>query len=181
MVAQIQADIQPDTLATTIDAVRAHLRQTDEPVATFAADTALLEEYRTKVTIRDFELIVDEPPLIGGGDAGPTPVELVLAALGTCQEIVYATYARVLGIPLDGVTVRAEGRVDLRGFFGVADVPAGFQDVSFAVEIDSPAAPAEVERLIAEVNAHCPVLDILKQPVRVEGTYRLNGEASTAP
>ena len=83
--------------------------------------------------IREFRFDVDEPPLIGGTDAGPTPVELVLAALGTCQEIVYATYARVLGIPLDGVAVSAEGRLDLRGFFGVADVPAGFQDVSFAV------------------------------------------------
>jgi len=55
-------------------------------------------------------------------------------------------------------------------------VPAGFQDVSFAVEIDSPVAPAEIERLVAEVNAHCPVLDILQQPVRVEGAYLLNGQ-----
>jgi putative redox protein len=173
------AQVQTDALAATIDAVRDNLRQTAEPVVTFAADTELLEEYRTRVTIRDFDLIVDEPPLIGGGDAGPTPVELVLAALGTCQEIVYATYARVLGIPLDGVKVRAEGRVDLRGFFGVADVPAGFQDVSFAVEIDSPAAPAEIERLVAEVNAHCPVLDILKQPVQVDGTFQHNGQPLT--
>jgi putative redox protein len=175
------APVQTDALAATIDAVRDNLRQTAEPVVTFTADTNLLEEYRTRVKIRDFDLIVDEPPLIGGGDAGPTPVELVLAALGTCQEIVYATYARVLGIPLDGVSVRAEGRVDLRGFFGVADVPAGFQDVSFAVEIDSPAATTDIERLVAEVNAHCPVLDILKQPVRIEGTYQLNGEPITAP
>jgi len=31
----------------------------------------------------------------------------------------------------------AEGRVDLRGFFGVSDVPAGFQDVSSSVRVDS--------------------------------------------
>ena len=28
--------------------------------------------------------------------------------------------------------------MDLRGFFGVADVPAGFQDVTFTVDISSP-------------------------------------------
>src|SRR5215218_4791958 len=77
------AQVQTEALAATIDAVRDNLRQTAEPVVTFAADTELLEEYRTRVKIRDFDLIVDEPPLIGGGDAGPTPVELVLAALGT--------------------------------------------------------------------------------------------------
>ncbi len=169
---------QADQLAATIDAVRVNLGQADaEPVATFAADTALVEGYRTEARIREFGLTADEPPTIGGTDAGPSPVELVLAALGTCQEIVYATYARVLGVPLDAVTVHAEGRVDLRGFFGVADVPAGFQDVSFAVDIASPAPPEAVARLVEAVNAHCPVLDILRQPLPVAGSYRHNGAA----
>ena len=167
-----------DALAGAIDAVRANLRSPDgDPVATFAADSRLVGGYRTEATVRQFSFPVDEPPLIGGTDAGPSPVELVLAALGTCQEIVYATYARVLGVPLDGVRVRAEGPVDLRGFFGVADVPAGFREVRFEVAIDSPAPPADVARLVAAVNAHCPVLDILRQPLPVAGSYRHNGVA----
>lgn len=172
---------QRDRLGTVIEQVRADLGQAPEPpVVTFAASSTLEDEYRTSVQIRDFRLDVDEPPLIGGTDAGPTPVELVLAALGTCQEIVYATYARVLDIPLDGVTVNAEGRVDLRGFFGVADVPAGFQDVRFTVDIASSASSADVARLVEAVNAHCPVLDILTQPVRVQGEVRLNGQSLDA-
>jgi putative redox protein len=83
----------------------------------------------------------------------------------------------VLGIPLDGVDVTAEGRVDLRGFFGVADVPAGFQDVTFTVDISSPAPAEDIARLVETVNAHCPVLDILTQPVSVRGEPRLNGQA----
>ena len=173
--------LQRDALADTIDAVRNDLGQAPEPpIATFAADTALVEGYRTEARIREFTLTVDEPEKIGGTDTGPTPVELVLAALGTCQEIVYSTYARVLGIPLDGVTVHAEGRIDLRGFFGVAEVPAGFQDVSFTVEIDSPASSDEVARLVEAVNAHCPVLDVLRQPVPVSGSYLHNGQPVSA-
>ena len=168
---------QTDRLAATIDAVRADLgKAPNAPIVTFAADTTLVDGYRADVRIRDFGLTVDEPTTIGGSDAGPSPVELVLAALGTCQEIVYATYARVLGIPVNGIKVHTEGRLDLRGFFGVADVPAGFQDVSFVVDIDSPAAPEEIARLVATVNDHCPVLDILKQPVPVDGIYRHNGQ-----
>lgn len=168
--------LQPDTLTTTIEAVRANLAQPDATtVVTFVADSKLSEGYQASVAIRDFTFAVDEPPTIGGTDTGPTPVELVLAGLGTCQEIVYATYARVLGIPLNSVAVRAEGRVDLRGFYGVADVALGFGDVSFAVEIDSPASSEEVARLVEAVNAHCPVLEILRNPIPVTGSYRHNG------
>jgi uncharacterized OsmC-like protein len=167
----------PDQLAATIDTVRDNLRQAPEPpIATFAASSSLGDNYQTSVSIRDFTLTVDEPPTIGGEDTGPTPVELVLAALGTCQEIVYATYARVRGIPLDSVRVHAEGRLDLRGFYGVADVPSGFQDVTFTVEVDSPASPEQIVELVAEVNTHCPVLEILRSPVATSGTYIHNGQ-----
>jgi putative redox protein len=170
------AEVQTDRLGGVIEQVRQNLAAAPEPpIATFAVTTALLNDYQTSVQIRDFSLTVDEPEQIGGNNTGPTPVELVLAALGTCQEIVYATYARVLGIPLNGVEVAAEGRLDLRGFFGVGEKPAGFQDVTYTVSIDSPASQDEIARLVAAVNAHCPVLDILQQPVSVSGSYRLNG------
>lgn len=169
------AEVQTDRLGGVIEQVRQNLAAAPEPpIATFAV-TALVNDYETRVQIRDFSLTVDEPEQIGGKNTGPTPVELVLAALGTCQEIVYATYARVLGIPLNGVEVSAEGRLDLRGFFGVAEEQAGFKDVTYTVAIDSPASQEEIARLIAAVNAHCPVLDILQQPVPVSGAYRLNG------
>ena len=166
----------PDELAVTIDTLRTNFREAPEPpIATFTADTALEDGYRTSAAIREFNLTIDEPPVIGGTDTGPTPVELVLAALGSCQEIVYATYARVLGIPLDGVSVRVEGRLDPRGFFGAADVPCGFMNIDFDVDVASPAGPEAIGRLVATVNAHCPVLDILRQPVPVRGNYTLNG------
>ena len=174
--------IQTDQLAETIEAVRTNLGQAAEaPIATFTAETRLVDGFETKAQVRQFGWTVDEPTEIGGRDSGPSPVELVLAALGTCQEIVYATYARVLGIPVDAVSVRAEGHLDLRGFFGVADVPAGFQSVSFAVEVQSPAPSEEVARLVAAVNAHCPVLDILRQPIPVAGSYTHNGQPVTVP
>ncbi len=78
----------------------------------FDAHTELVEGFLTKAQIRQFTLYIDEPPQLGGTDKGPNPVELVLAALGTCQEIVYAAYAAVLGIPLDSVKITVKGRLD---------------------------------------------------------------------
>lgn len=168
--------VQQDQLARQIATIRTHLRQAGDGVrASFAADTRLVEGFRTEARIRQFAFTIDEPASLGGTDQGPNPVELVLAALGTCQEIVYATYARLLDIPIESVSVRVEGTLDPRGFFGLADVPAGFSHVSYAVDIQSEASAQEIRRLIATANAHCPVLDILRQPLPVEGRYAHNG------
>jgi len=37
---------------------------------------------RQEVWVGPHQLVVDEPPEEGGNDAGPTPVELLLVALG---------------------------------------------------------------------------------------------------
>lgn len=173
--------VSTDQLAESVHAVRTDLNQAVEaPIATFTINSVLKNGFETRADIRQFSLTVDEPESLGGSDQGPTPVELVLSALGTCQEIVYATYARVLNIPIDRVAVRVEGRLDPRGFFGVTDVAAGFHSVAYAVDIESQAAPEEISRLIATVNAHCPVLDILREPVPVTGSYTHNGQTADA-
>ena len=55
----------------------------------------------------------------GGSDAGPNPVELILTGLATCQETAYRAYTTALGVPLDSVSIKLEGVLDLRGFFAV--------------------------------------------------------------
>lgn len=138
-------------------------------VATFESRSALQEGLRTEAKLRHHTLTVDEPEALGGTDAGPNPVELILAALGTCQEITYRAYATALGIPLDNVSVTLEGTIDLRGFFGVDDnVRAGYQSIRGTVRLESSADEDTLRNLRDAVNAHCPVLDILSQPVPVE-------------
>ncbi|MDD2725456.1 MAG: OsmC family protein [Methylovulum sp.] len=148
----------------------------------FKAKTRLLDGVRCAAEVRDFPpLIIDEPPELGGGDAGVNPVELILAALGTCQEIVYAAYAAVLDIPLEAVEVSAKGHLDLNGLFGLKEVPSGFQKISFETTVKSPAAQETIEKLVAVVEAHCPVLDTLTRPVEVAGTVTLNGAPLNFP
>ena len=142
-----------------------------EARATFESVSSLGEGFRSEVALRDHRLVVDEPESLGGTDSGPNPVELILAALGTCQEITYRAYAAALGIPLEHVSVTLEGDIDLRGFFAVDEsVRPGYQKLRGTVRVVSSADEETLETLQQAVNAHCPVLDIVSNPVPVELT-----------
>lgn len=135
---------------------------------TFTSSSRLGEGLCSEAKLRDHKLTVDEPEALGGSDAGPNPVELILAALGTCQEITYRAYASALEIPLNAVRVELEGDIDLRGFFAVDNsVRPGYGTIRGTVHLVSDAPAEDIEKLRQAVNAHCPVLDIVTKPVPV--------------
>lgn len=136
---------------------------------TFTSSSMLQDGLCSEAHMRQHTLTVDEPESLGGTDAGPNPVELILAALGSCQEITYRAYATALGIPLERVSVQLAGEIDLRGFFGVDNtVWPGYHKIHGTVTLESDASQEQLQQLQAAVNAHCPVLDILSRPVDVE-------------
>ena len=147
--------------------------------AVFHADTQLESGVRCGANVRDFPtMIIDEPPSLGGDDAGPNPAELLLVALGTCQEIMYAAFAAVEGVPLTEVKVKARGVIDLHGMFGLDEaVPAGFQKIRFETQLNSPADEATLKKLVETVERHCPILDTLVRAIDVSGHVVINGRA----
>lgn len=150
------------------DTQAAFRAQPEAAKATFTSSSRLTEGFRSEVSIRQHRLAADEPPALGGADSAPNPVELVLAALGTCQEITYRAYATAMGIPLESVSVDLAGDIDLRGFFAVDEsVRSGYQNIRGTVNIESSATQEQLQQLRAAVDAHCPVLDILTNKVPV--------------
>ncbi|HML43997.1 MAG: OsmC family protein [Hyphomicrobium zavarzinii] len=144
----------------------------------FRASTELGEGMHCLGKIRDFPAMsIDEPADLGGTDRGPNPVEIVLVALGTCQEIVYRAYAAVLGIELESVKCNLRGYIDLRGLFALQDdIPAGYQKIIFETEVKSSASREELCKLAEMVEKHCPVLNTLQAPVEVAGSVVINGQ-----
>lgn len=64
--------------------------------------------YRIDITSGGHALIADEPPALGGADAGFSPFSLVLAGLAACTGITLRMYAERKGWPDLGLTVELE-------------------------------------------------------------------------
>ncbi len=145
----------------------------------FAADTRLEEGVRCSATVRDLPAIpVDETAALGGCNASVNPVELMLVALGTCQEVLYAAHATILGIQLDAVEIKLRGYLDLQGLLALdPSIPAGFKTIKFETRIVSPDSPEKIKQLIELVESHCPVLDSLTRAVTTSSLAYLNGAA----
>ena len=147
----------------------------------YRSQSALIEGLRCEVQTRNFKLTVDERQMLGGNDAGPNPVELILSALGACQEITYRLYADLLGIPMDGITVEVTGDINLCGFFDVDETArSGYSNIAADVVIDSQASEEDLQRLKEAVDDHCPVLDILSNAIPVQITVRKKDIDSSA-
>jgi len=130
------------------------------------------------VTLREHKLVVDEPKSFGGKDEGPSPVELILAALATCQEITYKAFATASGINIESVSVNLTGTLDLHGFLALnKNTRPGFQHISGTVDIKSSSPKTEIDKLIDTVNTHCPVLDILSKGVPIKLFQKVTSRA----
>jgi uncharacterized OsmC-like protein len=155
----------PRPLEDVIQAVR------DDPAngrLTLAAGGVNADGVACRSQIRDHGLAIDEPMALGGTDTGPNPVELVLAALGSCQAITYRIWAGLLGIRLDEVRFETEGDIDIAGLLGLSDVRPGLGGIRHRVILVGPEPEERYRDLMAAVDAHCPVLDIVANPVPVE-------------
>jgi uncharacterized OsmC-like protein len=136
--------------------------------ALFSAEGTLVGVTEVDIRTGAHTFKVDEPPALGGADLAANPVQYALASLGSCQAITYRFWAAQLGIPFDKLTVRVEGDLDIRGFFGFDDtVRPGFTAVRVEVTVTGPESAERYAELAAAVDEHCPVLDLFKNPVPV--------------
>ena len=106
--------------------------------------------YRVRVSVRDFELVSDEPPEYDGGDAGPMPTELFLASLASCFAAAVAHAARKRGITLPDLEVVADGEYE------------GLRFSALRLTVRSTLARPELEPLVEKARTYCYVSNTLR-------------------
>jgi putative redox protein len=126
--------------------------------------------FRTEVLANGHPLIADEPLSVGGTNTGPSPYELLTAALGACTTMTLRMYADRKGWPLEAAEVRLEHEkihcVDC------ADAPRGrpkIDHISRELVIEGPLDENQRQRLV-EIADRCPVHRTLHSEIRVTTT-----------
>jgi putative redox protein len=122
--------------------------------------------FRQEIVVGRHRLTADEPAP-EGGDAGPNPYDLLLAALGSCTSMTVASYARRKQWPLESVTVRLRHAKVHAEDCAECETKAGFIDrIDLDVELAGPLTDEHRVRLM-EIAGRCPVHRTLTSEVGI--------------
>jgi uncharacterized OsmC-like protein len=121
-----------------------------------------------------FSWRADMPLALGGSNQAASPTELLLSALAGCAVVfIKDTLAPQLSVQVDAVRATATCSSDARGLIGMDGAAPGLQDISLAVQIESPAGQAAIERVMGVWQERCPVYLALEQPTPVRVSTRV--------
>ncbi len=126
------------------------------------------DSFRTEIMAKRHGLVADEPASVGGTDTGPTPYDLLTAALGACTGMTLRMYADRKGWPLDEVTVRLRhDKVHAEDDERCEDTAAKIDRLQREIALDGPLDDDQRARLL-EIADRCPVHRTLDSGVRIE-------------
>lgn len=127
-----------------------------------------VEGYTTEVKTGRHSFLADEPPSVGGADLGPTPYDLLVAALGTCTSMTLRMYADRKKWDLKEVRVHLQHSKEHCEDCADADNPKSKIDtIERVLELEGNLDEKQRERL-KEIADRCPVHRTLHSEIRVK-------------
>lgn len=125
-------------------------------------DTVLVSEtrggkFQLELAIGPHRLLADEPRSAGGDDSGPSPYDLLTAALGACTAMTLRMYADLKGLPLERirVTLRHE-KIHARDCSECETKEGRIDRIERVIDVEGPLDAAARHKLL-EIADKCPV------------------------
>ena len=138
--------------------------QPDAAVITLKADGIIGEGVTCSVQTGKALITAGLHPATGGNGLAACSGDMLLEALVACAGVTLNAVATSIGVNLRKASVHAEGDLDFRGTLGVAkDAPVGFRAIRLRFDIDSDAAPEQLDTLIKLTERYCVVFQTLRQ------------------
>ncbi|MGB8275586.1 MAG: OsmC family protein, partial [Alphaproteobacteria bacterium] len=124
--------------------------------------------YAQTIDAAGHRLIADEPLDRGGQDTGPSPYDLLVAALGACTSMTIRMYADRKQWPLESVAVRLTHRKIHAEECKTCETKEGRIDrIDRVISLTGPLDEAQRTRLL-EIADKCPVHRTLTSEISIE-------------
>jgi uncharacterized OsmC-like protein len=131
---------------------------------TIKAQAKLVENVRSIVdNAKQHSIVLDLPESQGGGNTGPTALELAIMALADCAVTIFANVAKKSDATLDSLEVIATAEKS-------ADSPTPTK-VQLHVTVASSERDQKLNALWRRTEANCPVVKIFTEPIPIEVTF----------
>ena len=132
----------------------------------------LVETYEkgffSNVSTKDHHFVADEPESFGGTNKGPTPYDLLLAALGTCTNMTLRMYADRKEISLERIVSRLNHeKVHIEDCEDCEEKDKKIDLITKEIELHGDLTEEQIERLL-EIADKCPVHRTLKSDIKIE-------------
>jgi putative redox protein len=123
--------------------------------------------FAQEITVQSHRLFSDEPVDGGGQDSGPTPYQLLAAALGACTSMTLGIYARRKQWPLASVTVRLRhSKVHAEDCANCENANVLLDRIDRDIEMVGDLSKDQRQKLL-EIADKCPVHRTLTQGMRI--------------
>jgi putative redox protein len=127
--------------------------------------------YTQQITAGRHQLAADEPQPIGA-DSGPTPYDLLLAALGACTSMTVRMYANRKGWPVEHVRVTLRhSRIHAKDCAECETTNGWIDHIDRDIELAGNLDDTQRQRLLDIAN-RCPVHQTLTSEVHIATSLR---------
>ncbi len=123
--------------------------------------------FTQEITAGTHRFFSDEPPELGGENAGPSPYELLAAALGACTSMTLGMYARREQWPLASVIVRLRhSKIHAADCANCETKEAMLDRIDRDIELIGNLSGEQREKLL-EIADKCPVHRTLTRGMKI--------------
>lgn len=126
-----------------------------------------IDGFRTELLAAGHAMLADEPESVGGTNSGPSPYDLLGAALASCTSMTLKMYASRKGLDLQSISVRVKhGKVHAKDCGDCESTAGKVDEFRRQISFEGNLTDAQTRRLL-EIADMCPVHRTLEGEIKI--------------